>query len=539
MTPKLIRIVAAACLGAALVPAQHEHDVVVRKVRTDAKKKASDKKTHATVLHLIEKLSDGDLSAADRKKCKQQLIKLLGKAHKVEGDALLEVRPIISKVRRPEGEEVAIAVEVSDDWNKNLAKKAKSGKPAIRWHVDKKGNVAHAVEVEEVARPRILSVKPTEIGEDVIVEVDTAIVQDPKKAKARDDLGARAKRLRARLGDVPTLGRLFEKGDGDEKTIVRYHTIEDAKRAVEGAQKAHAEALRAHREAMKAHHEALEAHGEHGVDVFRLRKGGDAKGGIYFLDQDPKKAKSKSKAKNKSKGGVFTFEVDEEGHGKGDGKKNRFFTFEVDGTNAFEIEGLEKQLKEAMKNFHGNAEVEFDFMVHDEHGKPGKGKARAFVSDDPHHHFWVQGKAKGKSKDKSKGGIWVVGSDNDKPKAIYEWLERAPGHGHHEHEEHEHAEHEEECEECEEECEECEEECEECEEECEEIEESVDELTEMIHEMREEMAELREMMAQIRQMLRARTGHDTQKGGWRRVSGDRREYVAPSRVRYVRERRDR
>ncbi|MFT4843816.1 MAG: hypothetical protein ACI90M_004298, partial [Candidatus Azotimanducaceae bacterium] len=78
MTPKLIRSVAAACLAAALLPAQEEHEVTVRVSGVEAK--ASSK---ASVLSseklsaIIEKLSDDELSSADRKKLKSLLMKVL------------------------------------------------------------------------------------------------------------------------------------------------------------------------------------------------------------------------------------------------------------------------------------------------------------------------------------------------------------------------------------------------------------------------------------------------------------------------------
>jgi hypothetical protein len=568
MTPNLIRIVAAACLGGALVPAQHEQEVIPRKAtearpspskQDPVKSKASSARRHALVLALVEKLSDGDLSDAERSKCKRELIELLGSVN-VEKDALLHARPIVSRLRRNGGDEVAVVVDVEDARREDVVRKiveskAKAGKPSVRWHVDKKNNVARVVETESVERPRFLSVKPAEVEGDVIVEVDTAIVQDPKKNKKvrKVDLGDRAERLRARLGKVSKAGGILDKvaTGSDGRVILQYRSAEDARRAAETAVKAHADALRAHEEAIKAHERARKAHGNR---IFQVHKGdgSEVEAEVLYFDeyhQDPDRAKNKAKAKNKLKNkakaknkiknkakaknkaknkakadnnAFFTFDVDTGAAGKAK-VENRFFTIERDGDAKIDVEGIEEHIAKAMKDFKGHAAVEFDVIVHDEHGKPAKAKAHAIVGEQPQVDVWVQ------SKDKpSKGGLFVFEEGDGDHKAVYEWVERAV-HGEHDvHEGHAHAEHEEECEECEE-----------CEEECEEIEEEVEELAEMIEEMRAEMRELREMMQEIRQMLRGRESNDAPQERWRRVSGRRGEFVGPSRVRYLRERRDR
>ena len=295
--------------------------------------------------------------------------------------------------------------------------------------------------------------------------------------------------------------------------------------------------MRAHGEAMKVHEEARKLHEAHGHQLLRLRKGKAKKPEvIYFGDhgQDPAKVKAKWKVKKKGKAdgftfdvaptlkgkatehGFFTFDVDTKGKKKGKAKGQNHFIFELDGDAVVDIEGIEERVAEAMENIEGDTKVEFDVLYHDEHGKPGQGKGRAYVRTEPGVGLWVHGKDK-----PSKGGIYVVGGDEQG--AVYKWGERAERH---DHEEHEHAEHAEEREDEEEE-------------EFEEIEEEVEELTEMIEEMREEMRELREMMQQIRSMLRGHERHEGVQGDWRRVSGRRGEFVAPSRVRYARERRDR
>ncbi|MFT4514618.1 MAG: hypothetical protein ACI91B_003330, partial [Planctomycetota bacterium] len=79
MTPKLIRSVAAACLAAALLPAQEEEEIILRVSESSAK--ASSKASGLSskqMKAIIEKLSDDELSSADRKKVKAALMKMLG-----------------------------------------------------------------------------------------------------------------------------------------------------------------------------------------------------------------------------------------------------------------------------------------------------------------------------------------------------------------------------------------------------------------------------------------------------------------------------
>lgn len=215
-------------------------------------------------------------------------------------------------------------------------------------------------------------------------------------------------------------------------------------RALEQGKKAHEEALRAHEEAMKEHGRALEAHEQ---EIHRLRKVSPGKEGA-----------------------------------------GRYFTFEVDGSR--KIEGLDERIAEALEEVRGAAEVEYEVLYHDEHGKLGRTKARARKGDGPLVGVVVQGRG-----EPEKGGTWIVERGDRGERAVFEWLrEEHEDHGHHDgdHEErgrherdHEgHGDHERDHEA--------------------ELAEAAEELFKMIGEMREEIRALREMVEALNHALHER-----------------------------------
>jgi len=87
MTPNLIKSVAAACLAAALLPAQEVHDVIVRTQKVDTAKassKSSDKHAaiHKKMTKIIERMSADGVSSAERKKLKKALLDIIGSVQK-------------------------------------------------------------------------------------------------------------------------------------------------------------------------------------------------------------------------------------------------------------------------------------------------------------------------------------------------------------------------------------------------------------------------------------------------------------------------
>ena len=79
MTPNWIRSVAAACLAATLMPAQEEHEVIVRVEKSQGAKASSKatvkhKVTHKKMMKIIERISDDDVPSKERKKLTKQYV---------------------------------------------------------------------------------------------------------------------------------------------------------------------------------------------------------------------------------------------------------------------------------------------------------------------------------------------------------------------------------------------------------------------------------------------------------------------------------
>ena len=125
----------------------------------------------------------------------------------------------------------------------------------------------------------------------------------------------------------------------------------------------------------------------------------------------------------------------------------------------------------ALEEVRGAAEVEYEVLYHDEHGKLGRNKARARKGDGPMVGVVVQGRA-----EPEKGGTWIVKRGDGGERAVFEWLrEEHEEHGHDEHDDHE-----------------------------DELTEAAEELFEMIEGMREEIRELREMVEELHHALHER-----------------------------------
>ena len=99
MTPNLIRSVAAACLAAALMPAQEEHEVIVLpKGQYSVTNGGSDAKSRTKLITIVEQLSDESTSPAERKKLKRTLLKLLGDAdEQAKGVGVVEVQDVAAE----------------------------------------------------------------------------------------------------------------------------------------------------------------------------------------------------------------------------------------------------------------------------------------------------------------------------------------------------------------------------------------------------------------------------------------------------------
>ncbi|MCK5940892.1 MAG: hypothetical protein KAI24_02885, partial [Planctomycetes bacterium] len=462
MTPVLIRVVAAASLCAALAPAQ-EHEVVREVRETNKSKSAEHSKRHAHLLEIIEKLGNEKLSAAERKQAKAHLLELVGSVEMGKG-VKLKARPIVTKLRKADGDDVEVTVEVVDGDGKPVEARVLRINEPQTWRV---GGIGQVNEVVGVVSPECTR------AEVVGVVVDTAVPQGKaKKAKQgqsqkariveveRGDLGERAKRLRVRLDGGDAFDARAEKGGDDSgRKVVRYRTLEDAKRAFERAHEAHDRAIAEYEKAHRSHD---------GYHVFRGKDAGD----VLFLKkhaQDPHKAKAKAKSKSKDKAdggkGTFYFEVDgdmpfggakakgkgkakakrkgavlfddlgDHPFGKGEGRK---FVFETEGGAKFDLEAMKKRFAEMHGDFDGFGEFEFDVVVEgDAEAAEGKARRWAMRSGDAENEFrlLLPGKAKAKAKGEKPGGN------------VFRWVHEGHGEhgehrGHGEHREHgEHGEH--------------------------------------------------------------------------------------------------
>lgn len=265
MTPKLIRSVAAACLAAALLPAQEEHDVIVR-VKSD-ESKASAKKSalkDKKMVALLEKLADTELSNADRKKVAAMLKKMLAET---SGVAEIEV----------------VAAEK---------------KPTLRWAIDKaKGGDATAKERSDKVVQWLTLTDDVKKAKAVAKLKEVAKLKDVAKIKelkandwvevieevhhhgghAHEGHGDKGKRL-------PSIARVITTKGGDRaKAIARFHDV---------VEHGHGAGGKVHVVESKPRAIARLADPEGRVAYVRTTKGdADEKPNFYFetVKQDPKR----------------------------------------------------------------------------------------------------------------------------------------------------------------------------------------------------------------------------------------------------------
>ena len=220
MTLKLIRSVAAACLAAVLLPAQEKEEIIVRLSESNAN--ASSKASGISAKNLkaiIEKLSDDELSSADREKLKSVLMKMLG-------DVSGKSAPKVIRFGGPVGVDVAIeAKPLNLRWQVGQGKEGTSAKVSKK---AKSSDVAQTIEWLHLA------------------EDDNKV----KKAKG-GDLGDGAKQLRVRFGNPGSEGAIIDyvvdtkSGDGKSERLMK------AKKAYDEAKKAYVAAKKADGKARK------------------------------------------------------------------------------------------------------------------------------------------------------------------------------------------------------------------------------------------------------------------------------------------------
>ena len=226
MTPNMIRIVAVAALYTAAVSAQEASapEVAVRAVRVERPQEPKKDGRQARMVMLVEKLASGELTEVERAECRKMLLDLVRADREVRRSTMVR-RPGVAKVRKLDGEDVEVTVEVVEQGGDDERR--------VRW----RRNEAKPIDVEAA----------------------------PRRVRAGRLLpGSR----------LPELYRAAESESGGGEMVRRYRALEQAK-------KAHEEALRAHEEAMKEHGRANEAHEQ---EIHRLRKVSPGKEGAgrYF-----------------------------------------------------------------------------------------------------------------------------------------------------------------------------------------------------------------------------------------------------------------
>ena len=226
MTPNMTRIFAVAALYTAAVSAQEASapEVAVRAVRVERPQEPKKDGRQARMVMLVEKLASGELTEVERAECRKMLLDLVRADREVRRSTMVR-RPGVAKVRKLDGEDVEVTVEVVEQGGDDERR--------VRW----RRNEAKPIDVEAA----------------------------PRRVRAGRLLpGSR----------LPELYRAAESESGGGEMVRRYRALEQAK-------KAHEEALRAHEEAMKEHGRALEAHEQ---EIHRLRKVSPGKEGAgrYF-----------------------------------------------------------------------------------------------------------------------------------------------------------------------------------------------------------------------------------------------------------------
>ena len=220
MTLKLIRSVAAACLAAVLLPAQEKEEIIVRLSESNANASSKASGISAKKLKaIIEKLSDDELSSADREKLKSVLMKMLG-------DVSGKSAPKVIRFGGPVGVDVAIEAKPLN----------------LRWQVGQ-GKEGTSAKVSKKAKSS--DVAPT-------IEWLHLAEDDNKAKKAKGgDLGDGAKQLRVRFGNPGSEGAIIDyvvdtkSGDGKSERLMK------AKKAYDEAKKAYVAAKKADGKARK------------------------------------------------------------------------------------------------------------------------------------------------------------------------------------------------------------------------------------------------------------------------------------------------
>ena len=362
MTPKLIRIVAAACLAASLLPAQEVREVIVRQKADKAKSSSKASSISAKKMKaIIEELSSGELSSAERAKLKKTLMKMLGDVSgkptsitfdaPAKRDAVAEAKPTGIRWHVAEGKEGKEGkkdgkVKATYAWVEDVesahdhghghekgehgeehSNKAEYGakRDAIIAELNKSlsrghgagggvGGLHEAHGVERKARaiaglPRpdgehdaIAFVRKSKDGDGKTIRWLKTSKQDQGKAKKAKsgDLATRAKQLRVRL-DKPegAAGGLAYVFDTEQEPVGKSVRLLMAQKAYEKAKKAYAEAK-------KAHGKAATVEGRYGfVELDDVTESHGDKGTIRYVrtrdaKQDPKKVKVKAKAKGEN-----------------------------------------------------------------------------------------------------------------------------------------------------------------------------------------------------------------------------------------------
>lgn len=366
MTPNLIRSVAAACLAAALMPAQEEHEVIVLpKGQYSVTKGGSDAKSRTKLITIVEQLSDESTSPAERKKLKRTLLKLLGDAdEQAKGVGVVEVQ--------------------------DVAAEAEAGGWLWRVSQPKKGDASGQ---SGLGKEWTEAIRQSFEGQDPVKSAEAA-----KESKG-NALRLRAKELRAQWakpgageGEHADEVAVVVESNGSEEPHIRYLDWREARSAASKARsdaaaarvqamKARDEAMRVHDEAMNVHAEAMKAHrGAHAV-VVESEDASDEPARFRFVTpQDPKslqvlrqrigklapdvevrnverflvrdaEGKLKTIKSEAGKSDGFTFEWRTDGDdAKGKSEKGLKYLFQVDGDEAHEHKGLLKLFGEAHKS---------------------------------------------------------------------------------------------------------------------------------------------------------------------------------------------
>jgi hypothetical protein len=229
MTLKLIRSVAAACLAAVLLPAQEKEEIIVRLSESNANASSKASGISAKKLKaIIEKLSDDELSSADREKLKSVLMKMLG-------DVSGKSAPKVIRFGGPVGVDVAIeAKPLNLRWQVGQGKEGTSAKVSKK---AKSSDVAPTIEWLHLAEDDNKANKANK-------------AKKAKKAKG-GDLGDGAKQLRVRFRNPDSEGAIIDyvvdtkRGDGKSERLMK------AKKAYDEAKKAYVAAKKADGKARK------------------------------------------------------------------------------------------------------------------------------------------------------------------------------------------------------------------------------------------------------------------------------------------------